>query len=147
MEIKGLDLGVQPPSIKLCRVPPGQSLPDYASVRSSKHVEKVSSTMAASLQSFSDKELSGIEIVIRCVAKGYQECRFQVKTGETFTSVKKVGDKGCAFKILDPKRGQVGHLQRELVPVLWLVTSNITWYDSVVITLNYVTVFQGYDYG
>lgn len=91
--------------------------------------------MAASLESFSDKEFSSVEIVIRCVAKGYQECRFQVKIGETFTVVRKVGDKGHAFKILDPKRGQLGHLQRELVSVLWPVTSNITWYVSIVVAL------------
>ena len=59
--------------------------------------------MAASLESFSDKELAGVKIVIRCVAKGYQDCRFQVKTGEAFTVVKKVGDRGPTFKILDPK--------------------------------------------
>ena len=49
--------------------------------------------------------------------------------------VKKVGDKGRAFKIIDTKRGQLGHLQRELVPVLWPVTSNISWYVSIIIAL------------
>ena len=73
--------------------------------------------------------------MIRCVAKGYQECRFQAETGEKFPAVKKVGDKGRAFKILDPKRGQLGHLQRELVPVLWPVACNITWYVSIFIAL------------
>ena len=85
--------------------------------------EKFNSTMAASsVESSSDKEFAGVKIVIRCVAKGYQECRFQVKTGEAFTVVKKVGDRGPAFKIFDPKRGQLGHLQREFVPVLWPLT-------------------------
>ena len=91
--------------------------------------------MAAPFESFSDKEHSSIEIGIRCVAKGYQECQFQVKTGETFNVVKKVGDKGRAFKIIDTKRGQLGLLQRELVPVLWPVTSNISWYVSIIIAL------------
>lgn len=121
----------------------GQSLSNYpVKLRKfkifSQHVENVSSshrTMAASLESFSDKEFSSVEIVIRCVANGYQECRFQVKIGETFTVVRKVGDKERAFKILDPKRGQLGHLQRELVSVLWPVTSNITWYVSIVVAL------------
>ena len=115
----------------------GHWLSNYASLRIfSKHVENVSSshsTMAASLESFSDKEFSSVEMVIRCVAKGYQECPFQVKTGETFTVVRKVEDRGRAFKILDPKRGQLGHLQRDVVSVLWPVTSNITWYVSIVV--------------
>ena len=91
--------------------------------------------MAVSFESFSNKEHSSIEIGIRCVTKGYQECQFQVKTGETFNVVKKVGDKGRAFKIIDTKRGQLGHLQRELVPVLWPVTSNISWYVAIIIAL------------
>ena len=59
--------------------------------------------------------------------------------------MKKVGDKGRAFKIIDTKRGlaqwqrQLGNLQRELVPVLWRVlwpvTSNISWYVSIIIAL------------
>ena len=86
----------------------GKWLSRDTSVRSAKHVGKGSSTMAASFERFSDKDHSCIEIGIRCVAKGYQECQFQVKTGETFNVVKKVGDKGRAFKIIDTKRGQLG---------------------------------------
>ena len=63
----------------------------------------VSITMGASLERFSDQDLSVIQIVIRCLAKGYQECRLEVKTGETFTVIKKVGDKGCTYKIFDPQ--------------------------------------------
>ena len=48
--------------------------------------------MAESLEIyFSNEDFPVIEIVNRCVAKGYQECRFQAETGETFTVVKKVG--------------------------------------------------------
>ena len=30
-------------------------------------------------------------------SKGYQECRFDVKHGEVFKVLKKIGEKGCAF--------------------------------------------------
>ena len=34
---------------------------------------------------------------VKCVVKGYQECRFGVKEGEEFKVSKKTGEKGCAF--------------------------------------------------
>lgn len=74
--------------------------------------------------------------MIGCVAKGYHECQFQVEIGETYTVVKKVGDKGLTFKVLDHSRGQLGHLQQELVMVLWRVTSDISWY----VYLNALTI-------
>ena len=58
------------------------------------------------------------KVLIRCVVKGYQECIFKVETGNIFTAVKKIGDYGRAFKVVDSKRGQLGHLQREVVSVL-----------------------------
>ena len=67
------------------------------------------------------------KVLIRCVVKGYQECIFKVETGDIFTAVKKIGDYGRAFKVVDSKRGQVGHLQREVVSVLWPLTSEISW--------------------
>ena len=53
-------------------------------------------------------------VSFKCVVKSYQECRFDVKDGEVFNVLKKMGVKGCAFRIAN-ERGQLGHLQRELV--------------------------------
>ena len=50
--------------------------------------------------------------------KGYQEWRFDVKDGEVFRVLKKIGEKGRAFRIAN-KRGLLG--QRELVGSLWPV--------------------------
>ena len=35
--------------------------------------------------------------------QGYQECIFKVETGDIFTAVKKIGDYGRAFKVVDSK--------------------------------------------
>ena len=56
-------------------------------------------------------------VSFKCIVKGYQECRFDVKDGEVFRVLKKIGDKGRAFRIVN-ERGQLGHLQRELVASL-----------------------------
>ena len=63
---------------------------------------------------------------VKCVVKGYQECRFDVKEGEEFKVSKKIGEKGRAFRV-ENERGQLGHLQRELVAALWSVNASITW--------------------
>ena len=36
-------------------------------------------------------------VSFKYVVKGYQECRFDVKDGEVFKVLKKIGEKGCAF--------------------------------------------------
>ena len=59
---------------------------------------------------------------VKCVVKGYQECRFDVKEGEEFKVSKKIGEKGRALRV-----EQLGHLQRELVAALWPVNASITW--------------------
>ena len=59
-------------------------------------------------------------VSFKCIVKGYQECRFDVKDGEVFRVLKKIGEKGRAFRIAN-ERGQLGHLQRELVASLWPV--------------------------
>ena len=66
-------------------------------------------------------------ISFKCVVKGYQDCRFDVKEGEDFRVLKKIGEKGRAFfsfRIVN-ERGQLGHLQRELVSCLWPVNGSI----------------------
>ena len=65
-------------------------------------------------------------VSFKCIVKGYQECRFDVKDGEVFRVLKKIGEKGRAFRIAN-ERGQLGHLQRELVASLWPVNASITW--------------------
>ena len=52
------------------------------------------------------------------MAKGYHDCTFQVEIGERFVAMHKYGTKGRAFKILND-RGQLGHLERDLVDPLW----------------------------
>ncbi|XP_068752947.1 uncharacterized protein [Montipora capricornis] len=64
-------------------------------------------------------------VIFKCIVKGYQECRFDVKDGEVFRVLKKIGEKGRAFRIAN-ERGQLGHLQREQVASLWPVNASIT---------------------
>ena len=56
---------------------------------------------------------------IRCIVKGYHLCRFEVNVGEVFTANKKRRERGNAFKVVN-HRGQLGHLQSQLVGPLWL---------------------------
>ena len=66
-------------------------------------------------------------VSFKCIVKGYQECRFDVKDGEVFRALKKtLGEKGHAFRIAN-KRRQLGHLQREVVASLWPVNASISW--------------------
>ena len=65
-------------------------------------------------------------VSFKCVVKGYPECRFDVKDGEVFRVLKKIGEKGRAFRIAN-ESGQLGHLQRELVASLLPVNASITW--------------------
>ena len=66
-----------------------------------------------------------VELSIRCVVKGYHECPFEVNIGETFYAFKKRGERGNAFKVTND-RGQLGHLQIELVSPLWPLHEKIT---------------------
>jgi len=51
---------------------------------------------------------------IHCVVKGYHECLFDAEVGEQ----KNIGSRGQALKVCN-SRGQLGHIQGELVPFLW----------------------------
>ena len=42
------------------------------------------------------------------------ECHFDVEEGKEFKVLKKIGEKGRAFRVVN-ECGQLGHLQRELV--------------------------------
>ena len=65
-------------------------------------------------------------VKIHCVVKGYQECRFTVTSGERFQAFRKHGSQGRAFKVVNT-RGQLGHLQRELVTLLWPFKDGFEW--------------------
>ena len=60
---------------------------------------------------------------IRCTVKGYH-CRFEVNVGEVFAANKKRRERGNAFKVVI-HRGQLGHLQSQLVDPLWLQNTDI----------------------
>ena len=54
------------------------------------------------------------------MVKGYQECRSNVgdvEDNEKFKVSKKIGEKGHAFRVVN-ERGQLGHIQHELVLAL-----------------------------
>ena len=57
---------------------------------------------------------------IKAVSKGLHECLFRakIKEGDQLVLERKVGERGQAFKIMHEK-GQIGHLQQELVSILW----------------------------
>ena len=60
------------------------------------------------------------------VVKGYHECSFAVSVGERYIVQKKKGDRAPAVKVIDKNgQGQLGHLQHELVPVLWPLTVKV----------------------
>ena len=52
-------------------------------------------------------------VSFKCVVKGYQKCRFDVKDGEVFKVLKNIGETGRAFRIAN-EHGQLGHLQHVL---------------------------------
>ena len=56
--------------------------------------------------------------ILEAVVKGYHECSFAVHVGDKFIVKQKRGDRGPALRVTDDDRGQLGHLQRELVIVL-----------------------------
>ena len=53
-------------------------------------------------------------VSFKCVVTSYQECHFDVEEGTEFKVLKKIGEKGRAFRVVN-ECGQLGHLQRELV--------------------------------
>lgn len=65
-----------------------------------------------------------VDIRVECIVKGYHECQFTTYIGEEFVASKKLGPKGKAFRVSN-SRGQLGHLQSELVNAFW------PWQDSV----------------
>ena len=67
-----------------------------------------------------------VQIDISAIVKGYHECTFQVKDKELYRVEHKVGERGNTFRICS-SRGQVGHLVKELVPLLWPVQTKMVW--------------------
>lgn len=64
------------------------------------------------------------EKLIYAIVKGYHECPFDINIGEKFNVSKKRGERSNALR-LHAERGQPGHLQKELVPVLWPIVRAI----------------------
>ena len=60
---------------------------------------------------------------MRCIVKGYHLCRFEANVDEVFTASKRRGERGNAFKVVN-HRGQLGHLQSELVDPHWPLHAN-----------------------
>jgi len=73
----------------------------------------------------SKKCTSAVEVNIQCIVKGYQECDFSAKVEEKYIALKKHGSRGKAFWLCSG-RGQLGHLQREVVEPLWSNAHNST---------------------
>ena len=61
-------------------------------------------------------------LVVHAIVKGYHECPFEVELGDKFSLTRKLGDRGRALKVTDG-RGQLGHIQKELVEPLWPILS------------------------
>ena len=64
-----------------------------------------------------------VELSIRCVVKGYNECPFEANIGENVYAFKKRGERGNE---VTNDRGLLGHLQIELVSPLWPLHEKIT---------------------
>ena len=58
---------------------------------------------------------------MRCIVK--RQCRFEANVGEVFTAIKRRGERGNAFKVVN-HRGQLGNLQSELVDHHWPLHAN-----------------------
>lgn len=56
--------------------------------------------MATSYSQSNSSEIE-LKVLITSIVKGYKKCLFKVETGDTFTAVKKIGDYGRAFKVVD----------------------------------------------
>ena len=63
--------------------------------------------------------------ILEAVVKGYHKCSFPVHVGDKFVVKQKRGDRGPALRVTDDDRAQLGHLQRDLVTVLWLLTDSL----------------------
>ena len=62
---------------------------------------------------------SGSETLqFEATVKGLHECSFGISVGDVFELRRKIGSRGKAFEVLC-SQGRVGHLEKDLVPVLW----------------------------
>ena len=71
---------------------------------------------------------------IRGIVKGYHLCRFELNIGEIFTASKERGERRNVFKVVN-HRGQLGHLQSELVDPLMLLLLAISLFANVHVEL------------
>ena len=64
---------------------------------------------------------------VNAIVKGYHECRFTATIQERFNVSKKRGERGNALRVFNG-RGQLGHLQKELVGEFWeIIHKVIDW--------------------
>ena len=56
--------------------------------------------------------------ILEAMVKGYRECSFAFCVGDRFMVKKKRGESSPALRVMNNDWGQLGHLQRELLPVL-----------------------------
>ena len=65
--------------------------------------------------------------ILEGVVKGYHECSFAVRVGDKLLSSRKeeIGVRPAVLRVTDDDRGQLGHLQPELVIVLWPLTEKV----------------------
>lgn len=66
---------------------------------------------------------------LECVVKGYHQCPFDTSEGDTFIALKKIGERGRAFRVINAEGNQLGHLQKEVFPILWTLEegAEISW--------------------
>lgn len=69
------------------------------------------------------------KVTFECVVKGYHQCPFDTSEGDTFIALKKIGERGRAFRVTNAEGNQLGHLQKEVVPILWTLEegAEISW--------------------
>ena len=75
--------------------------------------------------------------ILEAEVKGYEAFRAE----DRFVK-KKRGKRGPALRVIDDNRGQLSHLQRKLVPVLWHLTEKVEVEDSLLQLLRKPVAFQ-----
>ena len=69
------------------------------------------------------ENVDDVKITFNAIVKGYHECSFNLdKDKDKFVIRRKYGERGQALEVLlKPDRQRLGHLQKELVPILWSI--------------------------
>ena len=97
---------------------------------------RIYSKMSATLSRQDSEE---VKVIVRCIARGYRECFFNVNILEVFEVKSNIGEKGKTFKLWN-NIGELGHLQRELEAPLWLLKRPLSDSKCYVNLLLYITL-------